>query len=178
VGNTLSDNNAAVKKFENSGYDMEQVKRYVGSLLYWGHQPFTSGPVYVGAGVFFLFVFSFFVVRSNFKWALLAITLFAVFLSFGKNTPFFGWMFNLLPFFNKFRTPAMALVIAQLTIPLLGIMGLHELITGKISTDELLKKLKNLLWYFSWLGFIGRYHWKLYIHVCRTKRCRVGKKQR
>jgi hypothetical protein len=141
-GNTLSDNNAAVKKFENSGYDMEQVKRYVGSLLYWGHQPFTSGPVYVGAGVFFLFVFSFFVVRSNFKWALLAITLFAIFLSFGKNTPFFGWMFNLLPFFNKFRTPAMALVIAQLTIPLLGIMGLHELLTGKISTDELLKKLK------------------------------------
>ncbi|MBK7149817.1 MAG: YfhO family protein [Bacteroidetes bacterium] len=141
-GNTLSDNNAAVKKFEGSGYDMEQVKRYVGSLLYWGNQPFTSGPVYVGAGVFFLFIFSFFVVRSNYKWALLAITLFAVFLSFGKNTPFFGWMFNLLPFFNKFRTPAMALVIAQVTIPLLGMMGLHEILSGKISGDELLKKLK------------------------------------
>ncbi len=141
-GNTISDNNAVVKKFEGAGYDMEQVKRYVSSLLYWGHQPFTSGPYYTGAAVFLLFVFAFFIVRNDYKWALLFITVFFIFLGFGKNSPFYGWMFNLLPFFNKFRTPTMALLIVQLTLPLLAIMAVQELVSGKQSTEELIRKLK------------------------------------
>lgn len=110
---------------------------------YWGGQPFTSGPVYFGAAICFLFIFGLFIVRSNVKWVLLALTVFSMLLAAGHNTPFFGWMFNLLPMFNKFRTPAMALVIAEVTMPLLALLALHEvLMRGKNDTADTLKKLK------------------------------------
>ncbi|MDB5283664.1 MAG: putative rane protein [Bacteroidota bacterium] len=140
--NDISTENGLVKELTSKGYQAEQVKHYLASVLYWGNQPFTSGPVYFGAAIVFLFIFSMFVVRSNIKWLFLAITIFSILLACGHNTPFFKWMFNLLPFFNKFRTPAMALVIAQLTMPLMAILGLSEIFKGEISTDELMKKLK------------------------------------
>ncbi len=127
------------RALSQKGYSTAYTKQAPG---YWGHQPFTSGPVYFGAAIVFLFILSLLVVRSNIKWLLLALTLFSFLLAFGHNTPIFKWLFNLLPFFNKFRTPAMALVIAELTMPLLAIFGVNEILTGKNSTDDLLKKLK------------------------------------
>lgn len=110
---------------------------------YWGGQPFTSGPVYFGAAIIFLFIFGLLIVRSNVKWVLLALSIFSILLAAGHNTPFFGWMFNLLPMFNKFRTPAMALVIAEVTMPLLALLALNEVLNrGKNETADTLKKLK------------------------------------
>jgi hypothetical protein len=140
-GNTLSDDNRIVQKYAGQGYPASQIKRYVASSLYFGHQPFTSGPVYFGAALVFLFVFSMLLLKGNVKWALLALTLFSMLLAFGHNTPFHKWMFDLLPAFNKFRTPAMALVIAQLTIPLLAVLGISELLKAKQPADEVKKKL-------------------------------------
>ena len=92
---------------------------------YWGEQPGTSGPVYVGAFVMFLFILGCFIVKGPMKWALLAGTVFSIVLSWGKNfmgvTDFF---IDYVPMYNKFRAVSSILVIAEFTIPLLAIMAL------------------------------------------------------
>ena len=94
---------------------------------YWGEQPMTSGPVYVGAFVVMLFVLSLFVVKGPMKWALLAATILSILLSWGKN--FMGLtnvFIDYMPMYAKFRTVASILVIAEFTIPLLAVMALGK----------------------------------------------------
>lgn len=95
---------------------------------YWGEQPGTSGPVYVGAFVMFLFILGCFIVKGPMKWALLAATVFSIVLSWGKNfmgvTDFF---IDYVPMYNKFRAVSSILVIAEFTIPLLAIMALKAI---------------------------------------------------
>lgn len=142
-GGTLTENSDTYKEMINKGIPENQAAQYIKQMpLYWGGQPFTSGPVYFGAAIVFLFLFSMLIMRNKIKWLFLALTIFSMLLSFGHNTPFFKWMFDLLPFFNKFRTPAMALVIAQLIMPLTALLGLSEVLSGQIPKDELLRKLK------------------------------------
>ena len=99
---------------------------------YWGEQPGTQGPVYVGAFVLFLFVLGLFVVKGPMKWALLAATVLSVMLSWGKNfmglTDFF---IDYVPMYAKFRTVASILVIAEFTIPLLAMLALREVILSR-----------------------------------------------
>ena len=94
---------------------------------YWGEQPGTSGPVYVGAFVMMLFILGLFIVKGPVKWALLAATILSVMLSWGKNfmglTDFF---IDYMPMYAKFRTVASILVIAEFTIPLLAMLALRE----------------------------------------------------
>ncbi|MBR1469252.1 MAG: hypothetical protein IJ605_03970, partial [Prevotella sp.] len=96
---------------------------------YWGEQPMTSGPVYVGAFVLMLFVLALFVVKGPMKWALLAATILSVMLSWGKNfmglTDFF---IDYMPMYAKFRTVSSILVIAEFTIPLLAVMALGKVL--------------------------------------------------
>ena len=109
---------------------------------YWGTQPFTSGPVYIGAIVCLLFVLSLLIVKGPYKWALLVATLFSIFLSWGHNfmslTEFF---FNYFPMYNKFRAVASILVVAEITMPLLGFLALKEIANKSISKEKLLKNL-------------------------------------
>lgn len=113
-----------------------------GFRLYHGEQPFTSGPVYIGITVAFLFLLAMFVVKSHIKWGLLAATILAFLLAWGRhNQGFFDLFFYNVPMFNKFRTPSMILVIAEVTLPLLGILGLHEIFKGEITLEQLKKKL-------------------------------------
>lgn len=140
-GNALSDDNSMVQKFAQGGYPIDQVKKYIASIMYWGHQPFTSGPVYFGAAICFLFIFSLISMRSHVKWAIALLVLMSFLLAFGHNTPFFGWVFNTLPFFNKFRNPSMALAIAELLVPLLAILGISELVKGEGDKDKRNKQL-------------------------------------
>ena len=97
---------------------------------YWGEQPGTSGPVYVGAFVVMLFILGLFIVKGPVKWALLAATIMSIMLSWGKNfmglTDFF---IDYVPMYAKFRTVASILVIAEFTIPLLAMLALRELFT-------------------------------------------------
>ena len=96
---------------------------------YWGEQPGTSGPVYVGAFVMFLFILGLFIVKGPVKWALLAATILSILLSWGKNfmglTDFF---IDNMPMYAKFRTVASILVIAEFTIPLLAMLALKKLL--------------------------------------------------
>ncbi|MEM6801889.1 MAG: YfhO family protein [Bacteroidota bacterium] len=100
---------------------------------YWGSQQIhsTAGPVYVGALICFLFVLGLFLVNSHLKWWLLALTLLSFMMSWGRNFMGFNeFLFNYLPIYNKFRAPAMLLVIAEFTMPLLAALGLREVFMG------------------------------------------------
>ena len=96
---------------------------------YWGEQPGTSGPVYVGAFVLFLFVLGLFIVKGPMKWCLLTATVLSILLSWGKNfMPFTDFFLDYIPMYDKFRTVASILVIAEFTIPLLAMLALKEIV--------------------------------------------------
>ena len=110
---------------------------------YWGEQPGTSGPVYVGAFVMFLFVLALFIVKGPMKWALLAATVLSILLSWGKNfMGFTDFFIDYVPMYNKFRAVSSILVIAEFTIPLLAMLGLKEV----VSRPQLLQERKKDFW--------------------------------
>lgn len=110
---------------------------------YWGSQPGTDGPHYVGAVVIFLFVLGLFLVKGPEKWWLVSATILSLMLAWGKNFMFFSDLFiDFFPGYNKFRAVTMTLVIAEFCIPLLGFLAVKEIIQGNISKQEILKKLK------------------------------------
>jgi len=114
-----------------------------GIPLYWGNQPGTSGPVYIGAIIVFLFVLGLFIVENRFRWWILAVTILGIMLSWGKNFMFLTDFFiNHVPGYNKFRTVSMGLVIAGLTMPLLAIMALKESLIGNIPDKKFYTSLK------------------------------------
>ena len=117
------------------------------SNAYWGDQPGTSGPVYVGAIVVFLFVLGALTVKGKLKWALLIATLLSILLSWGKNfMGFTDFFIDHIPGYNKFRAVSMTLVIAEVCMPLLGFLGLAEI----VKNPENFKK--NLNKFFVALG--------------------------
>ena len=96
---------------------------------YWGALPFTSGPVYVGALVVFLFVLGLFIVKGRLKWALFGVTVLAIMLSWGHHFRFLTDFFiDYIPFYNKFRAVSSILIIAEVTMPLLGMLALKEIV--------------------------------------------------
>ena len=119
----LSMNETAMEHADNN---FTTIYQQIGQ--YWGEQPGTSGPVYVGAFVMMLFILGLFIVKGPVKWALLAATILSILLSWGKNfmglTDFF---LDYVPMYAKFRTVASILVIAEFTIPLLAMLALREL---------------------------------------------------
>ncbi len=110
---------------------------------YWGDQPGTSGPVYVGAIVCFFFVLGLFVVKGKIKWVLLIATILSILLSWGKNfMGFTDFFLDYFPMYNKFRAVSMTLVIAEVCMPILAFLALAEVIRN----PECLKKNKIYLY--------------------------------
>ncbi len=125
-------------------------KMVAGNNHYWGDQPGTSGPVYVGALIMFLFFIGLFILDGRLKWALLFVTVLAIFLSWGKNMMWFTNLFlDYFPAYNKFRTVSMILVIAEFTIPLIAILALEKIVRN----PQLLKEKKSQI--FVALGLTG-----------------------
>ena len=120
----LSQSEKAMEKAQN---DFVPIYQQLGQ--YWGEQPGTSGPVYVGAFVMFLFILGLFIVKGPVKWALLAATILSILLSWGKNfMGFTDFLLDYVPMYAKFRTVASILVIAEFTIPLLAMLALKKLL--------------------------------------------------
>ena len=119
--------------------DNEFIDIYQQLGQYWGDQPMTAGPVYVGAFVFMLFILGLFIVKGPLKWALVAATVLSVLLSWGRNfMPLTDFFIDYVPMYAKFRTVASILVIAEFTIPLLGMLALKEFFeeTGRQGDKE------------------------------------------
>jgi hypothetical protein len=112
--------------------------------LYWGPQPFTAGPMYMGAVTVFLFVLGLFLYKGRNKWWLIAATVLAILLAVGSHFMAFTKLcFQVLPLYNKFRTVSMALVILQVTLPVLGFLTLDQMLKDKIGKKEF---RKGVIW--------------------------------
>ncbi len=142
-------NNAVAMEKANPTY--AQIYRQIGQ--YWGEQPGTSGPVYVGAFVLMLFFLGLFIVKGPMKWALLAATVLSILLSWGHN---FMWFTNLfidhMPMYSKFRTVSSILVMAEFTIPLLAMLALKRVVDDPA---VLTKKIKFVYASFALTGGVA-----------------------
>ena len=114
-------------------------QEYLGGMpTYWGQQSYTAGPVYMGAVVCFLFILGLFVVDKRTRYWLLAGTVLSILLAWGKNFETFNYLiFDLLPGYNKFRAVSMALVIAQLAMPILGALALSRILRPRLAPQPL-----------------------------------------
>lgn len=131
-----SETYAALRKNNNIQY-LNGIQKY------WGTQPGTDGPHYMGAIVIFLFILGLVLVKGPEKWWLLAATILSFLLAWGKNLMFFTNLFiEYFPGYNKFRAVTMALVIAQFCIPLLGFIALRDIFNGRLLKNEIMKGLK------------------------------------
>lgn len=115
--------------------------------LYWGDQPFTSGPVYVGALICFLFLLGLFVVKGPEKWWLLGVTILSLLLAWGRHLSWFNdFLFYHLPLYNRFRTPSMSLVIAEISMVALAMLSVETLLRN---VAEKGKYVRDLLYAFG-----------------------------
>ncbi len=129
-----------IKLLRRSGQNTREIAKAL--PMYWGPQPFTAGPMYIGAISIFLFVLGLCVCRRKEKWWLVAATVVAVFMALGNHfLAFTKLCFNVLPLYNKFRTVSMALVVLQLSVPLMGILALDAIVKGDVDTKRLRKGL-------------------------------------
>lgn len=132
-GYNVGEKSVLYQELVRAGVPRSQAKQFCkGAPTYRGEKAFTSGPVYMGAVICFLFLLGLCIVSGPYKWALLAATLFSVLLSWGHNmmwlTEFF---FNYFPMYNKFRAVESILIVAEITMPILALLGVQQLVNDK-----------------------------------------------
>ena len=139
AGAVNPDKSEVVKLFKRAGQgNPREIAKAL--PLYWGPQPFTAGPMYMGAITVFLFLIGLFLYKGKEKWWMLAATLLAVFLALGSHFMWFTKLFyDYVPMYNKFRTVSMALIILQFTLPMLGFLVLDRILKNEYSKKEFLK---------------------------------------
>lgn len=134
-------NSKVFQAMVQNGMPRRQAEEYCkGMPTYWGGVEGTSGPVYAGAVICFLFVLGLFIVKNPYKWALLAATIFAILLSWGYNfMPLQEFFAKYFPMYTKFRAVESILVVAEITIPLLGFLALRDIMEKKVEKGRLIK---------------------------------------
>lgn len=142
----LSRSSETYKALKKGGYQgAEQIVKQL--PLYWGPQPFTAGPMYMGAISVFLFVLGFFVLRGGIRWWIGGVSLLALMLGWGYHLmPVSEFFFNWAPMYNKFRTVSMILVILQVLIPVLGVLAANEILFGEDYEGKKQRVQKGLYW--------------------------------
>lgn len=132
-----------VEKLSEIGFPEENALAYVNQYSYWGNQSSTSGPVYMGAIVCFLFIFAMVYLKSWHKWWLLAATIIGIVLAWGSNLPGINYfLFDHLPLYKKFRAPSQALIIPQITFAILVALLINELVQDTLNREVAWKKFK------------------------------------
>lgn len=140
IGASLGEKSNSYKTLQNNNLDPQFVR---GLPFYWGSQPFTSGPAYLGAVVCFLFLFGLLLSRDKLKWWLLTVTVFLVFLAWGKNFEAFNYfIFDTLPLYNKFRAHTMTLSLLQMFVAWMVILGLEEFFKKDFDKKRAMQSLK------------------------------------
>ncbi|MBQ9194794.1 MAG: YfhO family protein, partial [Bacteroidales bacterium] len=149
AGAVNPDKSATIRLLKRAG--QKNLKETAKSLpMYWGPQPFTAGPMYMGAVTVFLFVLGLFLYKGRNKWWLIAATVLAVLMAVGSHfMPFTAFCFKYLPLYNKFRTVSMALVVLQVTLPVLGFLTLDGILREAYSRKAF---KKGLAWAFGLTG--------------------------
>jgi hypothetical protein len=139
----LSTSSDTYKTLVNNGVPAASANDFVKQLpLYWGDQPFTSGPAYAGAIICFLFIFTLIISRNPLKWWLLMVTVFFLMISWGKNLAWFNdFLFYNVPMFNKFRAITMVSSLIHLFMSAMVALGLKEIIEGRFTFEETKKAL-------------------------------------
>jgi hypothetical protein len=146
--NEIGDNSKVAQVLaEKTGMPEDQANEFAKQYSpYWGAQPSTSGAVYLGAIICFLFIVGLVFYRGWHLGWIVAATLLGILLAWGSNFKSLNYfLFDHLPFYNKFRAPSMALIIPQLTVPLLAVLGLNELLSDKFDAAVRWKKFKQAL---------------------------------
>lgn len=140
----LSENSNTYQALIQNGVPRHNAREFIKQVpTYWGTQPFTSGPVYAGALVVFLFIFGFFLVENRYRWWMLAIVILAIFLSWGKNMQWFSqWFIYNFPGYDKFRAVSMILVIPDFIMPLMAAMAIRRILLKQVSREQVMKVLK------------------------------------
>jgi hypothetical protein len=149
-GGALTENSQMYKALQE--YGAKNPEQIIKSMpTYWGPQPFTSGPVYIGALVIFLFLLGMFLVKGQIKWWIVSITALSILLAWGRNfMPLTDFFMDYFPGYNKFRTVSMILVIAEFSMPLLGFLALKRIVDKEVSEKEILKAVM-----YSAVGLVG-----------------------
>ncbi|GAB3768694.1 YfhO family protein [Spirosoma horti] len=143
-GGGLTTGSEFYKAMTSRGVDPAAAKQMaeLGAPTYWGDQPMVGGPAYAGAALLFLFVLGMFVVRGSIKWWLLSATALMIMLAWGKNLLFFNeFLFDNLPYLNKFRAMTMAFCLAQLFIAAGAALGIQRIVSQKLTLAELKQPL-------------------------------------
>ena len=132
-GYTLGQESTLYSELVHAGVPRTSAKQFCQSApTYWGDKAFTSGAVYMGAIICFLFLLGLLVKKGPYKWALLAATLFSVLLAWGRHfMPLTELFFKFFPMYNKFRAVESILIVAEITMPLLAFLGLQQLVKDK-----------------------------------------------
>jgi hypothetical protein len=140
----FGDKSKTIETLSSSGLPEQVTNNLYGSFsAYWGTQPGTSGPVYFGAIICMLFIASLFFVDKKYLGWLLVATIIGIVLAWGSNFKAVNYfLFDYLPFYNKFRAPSMAMIIPQLTFIMLAVLALQKIVYGEFEKNVLLKKLK------------------------------------
>lgn len=147
-GGELGINSNFAKRALEKGIQEDQAAQFAGYMsTYWGPQPMTSGPVYFGAIICFLFILGLVYLKTWHRWWILGVCVLAVVMSWGSNfMSFNSFMFNNLPLYNKFRAPSIILILPQLLFPLLGIMALQQFLFDEKNKEAALAGLKKAVY--------------------------------
>ena len=154
------DKNSNTYKYVSSIASPKQAEGFTKQVYtYWGDQLIVEAPAYVGAVIIFLFFLGIFLVKGKFKYWLVASTVFSILMSWGKNFEFLtNFFIDYVPLYNKFRAVSSFQVIAELCIPLLGILAIKEFIFSKLSKEEKLEAVKKAFYVTSGLIIIGLFY--------------------
>jgi hypothetical protein len=155
-GKEITGDSKFADKLTEVGYPEDSAMGLANNASYWGDQPGTAGPVYLGAVICFLFILGMVYVKSWHKWWILSICLTGIILAWGRHFSFVNYfLFDNLPLYSKFRAPSMALVMPQLGFALLAVLGLQEFVDSTEQKDIFLKKFKNVLYITGGLVFVS-----------------------
>ena len=147
AGKEISGDSKFAEKLTEVGMPEENALAMANNSAYWGDQPGTAGPVYLGAVICFLFILGMVYVKSWHKWWILGVCLLGIVLAWGRHFAAVNYfLFDHLPLYGKFRAPSMALVMPQLGFALLACLGLQEFVDDKERKGEFEKKFKNTLY--------------------------------